>query len=107
MLSSHLLAEVEETCTRVAVIASGHVAFEGGLDELRARSSDEYLLETTDGARERVTLAGAAALVALTAALAGQGLGIRALTPQHRSLEDLFFELTEHRARQPETAGRA
>jgi ABC-2 type transport system ATP-binding protein len=115
LLSSHLLAEVEETCSRVAVISSGRVAFEGGLAELRARSSTEYVLETTDpeqalrvcfdlgllddlrpdGPHARFSAATDDVLVALTAALADRGIGIRALRAERRSLEDVFFELTE------------
>jgi ABC-2 type transport system ATP-binding protein len=115
MLSSHLLAEVEETCSRVAVISAGRVAFEGALDELSSRSSTEYILESTDpqraltacaalgglydvradGPNVRFSVAGDAGLVALTAALARQRVGIRALRAERRTLEDVFFELTE------------
>ena len=38
-LSSHLLAEVEQTCERLAVIDSGRLVFQGTLDELRAARS--------------------------------------------------------------------
>ena len=34
LLSSHLLAEVEELCNRVAIIRSGRIVYEGLLDEL-------------------------------------------------------------------------
>ncbi len=36
LLSSHLLAEVEELCNRVAIVRTGGVAYEGSLAELRA-----------------------------------------------------------------------
>src|SRR2546423_1252586 len=42
LLSSHLLAEVEELCNRVAIIRSGKVAFEGKLEALRAGSGTRY-----------------------------------------------------------------
>jgi ABC-2 type transport system ATP-binding protein len=125
LLSSHLLAEVEETCSRVAVISGGRVAFEGGLADLHSRSITEYVLETTDppqalrvcfdlgvlhdlhsdGPFVRFTAATDEALVALTAALADHGIGVRALRPERRSLEDMFFELTEPSV--PETTGAA
>ncbi|HEY6758532.1 MAG TPA: ABC transporter ATP-binding protein [Baekduia sp.] len=123
LLSSHLLAEVEETCSRVAVISGGRIAFEGDLAELQARSITEYVLETTDperalrvcfdlgllhdlrgdGPNVRFTAATDEALVALTTALGAHGIGVRALRPERRSLEDVFFELTEPSV--PEPAG--
>ena len=36
LLSSHLLAEVEELCNRVAIVRSGGIAYEGSLAELRS-----------------------------------------------------------------------
>jgi hypothetical protein len=41
-----------------------------------------------------------AGLVALTAALGGAGVGIRALVSESDSLERLFFELTDGRPRE-------
>ena len=37
LLSSHLMAEVEELCNRVAIVRSGAILYEGALDELIAR----------------------------------------------------------------------
>src|SRR6202007_5527 len=34
MLSSHLLAEVEELCNRVAIVRSGRIVYEGAISEL-------------------------------------------------------------------------
>ena len=48
LLSSHLMAEVEELCDRVAIIGSGRVLYEGALDELIASTSGRYELRTTD-----------------------------------------------------------
>ena len=46
LYSSHLLAEVEEVCNRVAIVNNGTIAFEGRLDELRASFGEAYRLET-------------------------------------------------------------
>ena len=48
LLSSHLLAEVEELCNRVAIVRSGRIVYEGALAELRAQAGDGYRLRTTD-----------------------------------------------------------
>ena len=115
LLSSHLLAEVEEICNRVAIIRRGRVAYEGTLAELRANAgSNRYRLRTTDNGRahevllehagasdvilggDELTFSTAEAEVAeISRALVGAGLGITALVPEQLSLESFFFELTE------------
>ncbi|HZR96603.1 MAG TPA: ABC transporter ATP-binding protein [Gaiellaceae bacterium] len=112
LYSSHLLAEVEEVCNRVAIVNDGKIAFEGRLDELRASFGVTYRLETVDdqattaAARDLevpVTVdagglaldANQAAVDRLTVELGRRGIAIRHLAREERSLEDLFFQLTE------------
>jgi len=116
LLSSHLLAEVEELCNRVAIVRSGRVAYQGSLDDLRAQAGEEYVLRTTeDGIARRVaeSQAGITALAAraegglsfkadgedavsmLSLALTESGALIKEMSPRHATLEDLFFSLTE------------
>ena len=115
LLSSHLLAEVEEICNRVAIIRTGRIVYEGTLADLRASAgSNRYRLRTTDDARAReilfahheardVVLGGdeltfscaEAEVAGISRALVEGGLGITALVPEELSLESLFFELTE------------
>jgi ABC-2 type transport system ATP-binding protein len=114
VLSSHLLAEVEELCDHVAILRAGRVVFEGGLEELRRTAASSYGLRTTDNAaaaavcRAEPDVADVAlddgqvrfaaspdAVAALSIALGAAGIGITALVPQHASLEELFFRLTE------------
>jgi ABC-2 type transport system ATP-binding protein len=112
LYSSHLLAEVEEVCNRVAIVNGGRIVFEGRLDELRASFGIRYRLETADdGAAARVAReVGVAvhpaadcleldgdreAIDRLTVELGRRGVAIRHLAPEQRSLEDLFFQLTE------------
>jgi ABC-2 type transport system ATP-binding protein len=114
VLSSHLLAEVEELCDHVAILRSGRVVFEGALADLRRSAASAHSLRTTDDpAAERIAraqpgiadvrageaelrLSGAdQAVAALSVALGQAGIGIMALVPVHASLEELFFQLTE------------
>ena len=112
LLSSHLLAEVEELCNRVAIVRSGSVVYEGELDALRAEAGTRVHLRSTDDALAlrvceaqpgievidpEITLKADddAALAALSVALVGAGAGIIELAVQHATLEDLFFRLTE------------
>jgi ABC-2 type transport system ATP-binding protein len=120
MLSSHLLAEVEEVCNRVAIIRSGKIVYEGTLADLKQAAGMTYRLTTTDNPRavavcraqpgisevrdggaggDPITFtADADAVAALSRALVEAGALIRALAPQGATLEDLFFSLTEGEA---------
>ncbi len=51
LLSSHLLAEVEELCNRVAIVRTGRIVFEGALDDLKRTAGGEWRLRTTDDGR--------------------------------------------------------
>ena len=115
MLSSHLLAEVEEVCNRVAIVQTGKIAYEGEISALKRSAGAMYALQTTDDQRaleicraqrgiEEVrardgqiwfSAAEEQAVAALSQALIEGGALIRALTPQTARLEDLFFSLTE------------
>src|SRR5205823_14234434 len=48
LLSSHLLAEVEELCNRVAIIRKGRVVYEGALRDLLATASTGYRLRSPE-----------------------------------------------------------
>jgi ABC-2 type transport system ATP-binding protein len=99
-------------CNRVAIVNDGRIAFEGRLDELRASFGISYRLETADDAAARVVARelglavhaaeGAVSLDGereavdrLTVELGRRGIAIRHLAREQRSLEDLFFQLTE------------
>jgi ABC-2 type transport system ATP-binding protein len=116
-LSSHLLAEVEELCTRVAIINQGKIVYEGALADLHASATPRYRLRTTDLERARAICARTAGLgelavdgdelifsadeptvVELSRSLIADGLGIAALIPETATLESLFFQLTESQA---------
>jgi ABC-2 type transport system ATP-binding protein len=116
LLSSHLLAEVEELCNRVAIVQTGRVAYEGSLADLRATAGMRLRLRTTDDqTAERICTAqpGITVLTGgvpgpltvgagrdedvaqLSRALVEAGVLVRELSPQMATLEDLFFQLTE------------
>jgi ABC-2 type transport system ATP-binding protein len=113
-LSSHLLAEVEELCTRVAVIRAGRIVYEGSLADLHASSAPRYRLRTDDQQRaheiaardgrvrelaveesDLVFTTDEPSVLQLSRELAAAGVGIAALIPETPTLEHLFFELTE------------
>jgi ABC-2 type transport system ATP-binding protein len=116
LLSSHLLAEVEELCNRVAIVDRGRMAYEGTLEDLRRTAGLVYRLRTTDDDRALVVCEGwpgigdvaaaatggvvfrassEAAVGELSRALTDAGALVLELAPNRATLEDLFFALTE------------
>ena len=116
LYSSHLLSDVEEVCNRVAIVNGGKISFEGRLDELRDSFAAPYRLETGDDGRALVAAKASGALDAriengavwleassdvvdrVTVTLGRAGIPIRSLGQERRTLEDLFFRLTEEAA---------
>jgi ABC-2 type transport system ATP-binding protein len=115
LLSSHNMLEVEEVCRHVAIMRRGRLAFDGSIDELRARADDvQYRLLTSDDVlaakvAERVhgihhvTRAPDGVrfdsqpgpVERLSVELGVRGIGIRQLELPTTALETLFFRLTE------------
>ena len=112
LLSSHLLGEVEQICTRVGVIRRGRMVAEGTIAEIRGAGhlvvraepaekvrvvlaeafGKERLKANPDGTFSVAVDAREAAAVANL--LATHGLALRELLSAERSLEDVFMELT-------------
>jgi ABC-2 type transport system ATP-binding protein len=106
-MSSHLLAEVEQLCTRIGVIDRGRLVLQDDLDTLRrptgctvvgtpdAATAVELLgdrvVQHLDGDRLVVREADAAGLNAF---LVGHGVRVDELGVQRRSLEEIVIEST-------------
>src|SRR5205807_10358686 len=111
-LSSHLLSEVEQICTHVAVMSLGKLLAQGPIAELEAAGSTKLRVETDDTGLatevlERLGLAdltveGTMVLARLDGhrpedcnrELVMAGIGVRSLTAIHPTLEDTFVALT-------------
>ena len=112
-ISSHILAEVEQICDRVAILARGRCVTHGTVDEvIRAAGHRASLLVKIDDLATGQAVLGAAGLRAervddslrvdldpseageVTRLLAGAGQWVTELRPDRISLEDVFLELT-------------
>ena len=82
VMCSHLLAEIEDVCDRVAILFNGELKLLGTVDELLA-SQGETQLRTTALAPE--------ALKDVEAALARHGATLESVSHPKRTLEDLFL----------------
>jgi len=121
-LSSHLLAEVEQVATHVAIISAGRMRFEGSAKDLRIRSAPAIVVEVDDAERalELLAEAGIAAVIAgggtmrvpqddygpadINAMLVQAGIAVSHLAVKHPTLEDAFLEMTSSRVAEQETA---
>jgi ABC-2 type transport system ATP-binding protein len=108
LLSSHLLAEVEQMCSRVAILNGGRLVFQGRWTEL-AGGGAQYRIEVDDweragavaqtfgavvGTERRVQVPDGKDVADLVAGLVGAGVKVRALEPVRPSLESLYLAAT-------------
>jgi ABC-2 type transport system ATP-binding protein len=113
ILSSHLLAEVQEICDRVGVISDGRLLAESTVRDLRGAAAvvlraepldralavamrvagDDAVAVVDDGRAVRLE-GGAPVVPALTRALVAEDVEVREIRTVERSLEEVFFEMT-------------
>jgi ABC-2 type transport system ATP-binding protein len=112
VLSSHLLAEVQDICDRVGIIDRGRLLRESTVAELRGgrtlrvrgvpldRTLATALRLAGDEAAhlegEHVVLGSGTDAPALTRALVADGVDVHEVTTAERTLEEVFFEMTAH-----------
>lgn len=111
LLSSHLLTEVEQLCTRIAVLKEGRKVFEGQVTEIRAARS-RVALKTPDftGAvrllRERGLIAGSAenrfltindghSTAEIARVLVAAGIPVEGIWQHEQTLEDFYLSLVK------------
>jgi ABC-2 type transport system ATP-binding protein len=112
LLSTHLLAEVEQVCTHVGVMHRGRLVAQEPLAQLRAEAAPRArvltdqaaeaarvltalgLADVTATAAEASGELGAIAPEKVVAELVGEGVAVRGFTVEAPSLEDLFVGLT-------------
>lgn len=119
LLSSHILSELQEVCTRIGILEQGVLVAQGTLPEVlaSARTARTLHLQTDDDARAAVvlrelpgvltatcdtevnrveaTLAEDLDVAAVVAHLVGRDVLLRALIPKEPSLEEVFMALTK------------
>jgi ABC-type multidrug transport system ATPase subunit len=123
-LSSHLLAEVEQVATHLAIISQGQLKFEGSREELQTRSKRMLVVEvdhperaqslliglghtvTREGNRILIAPGGQCESAQINAILVQAGVAVSHLVTQRLTLEDLFLELTGSPTPEKEYAGR-
>src|SRR5438309_5101236 len=111
LLSSHLLAEVEQICDRVGVISNGKLVKQSTVQELLGEEGVLVRAQPSEKASEVLTrMFGAEAIsrqdgairlktkpensVEINRSLTSAGIDVSELRPFERSLEEVFFQLT-------------
>ena len=112
LLSSHILAEVQQVCDSVSIIGEGRLLSQGRVEELVGRGESrgvrlrvaerERAAEVLRSAGMKVTVDGQSLYVdavpdpaRVTQVLAEAGLYVRELVPDRADLESVFLELTD------------
>lgn len=118
LLSSHILSELQEVCTRVGILERGVLVAQGTLDEIvaSAREKVEIVVRTNDDERAAVVVrelpgvlsarvepgeglhvhvADDLDLAAVTSHLVGRDIGVRGLQALEPTLEEVFMTLTQ------------
>jgi len=106
-VSSHLLAEIELTCDRVAIIHKGRILRAGPVrDLISKRRAMEFRVSDTARAAEIIgngtTIEGDRVIVPIeesaappiVAALTGAGIDVYRVAPNKQTLEEMFLEAT-------------
>jgi ABC-2 type transport system ATP-binding protein len=119
LLSSHFLSEVEQLCTRIAVLNKGRMVFEGTLAETRKREQ-LVRLKTTDFARavdqlrhaklindqrdgQFIMLAPGAGTDQVVRTLVERGMPVYEIARQEETLESFYLSLMHKSESKPTT----
>lgn len=112
LFNSHLLSEVEQVCSRVAIIRQGKLVFEGDSRSI-ASGDPRYRVEVDNWKRTaEIITAGGGDVIGegdftlppelrvsdLVAALVGDGIGVSAIGERKRTLEELYLEVAREKA---------
>ena len=116
ILSTHILSEVQATCDRVQIIREGKLIYHASIEMLREQSIEYSItialknppvldqlaqldfveqVETVDSNRFRLYFNANTGVDSFVQESVTQAWGLFEMVPDHRSLEDIFIELTQ------------
>jgi ABC-2 type transport system ATP-binding protein len=103
VFSSHLLAEVQQLCDRIAILQAGRLVYQGHWKDL-GHGGSRFRLELDDwdkaavagvrvvAAPDLIEIAESEDIADVVARLVGAGVKVRAVEPQRPTLEALYLE---------------
>ena len=94
LVSTHNLAEAEELSDRIAVLKTDLLAFDAPAALRKAQAGESRVVIELEGAEQReFAVADATEIPAIVAKLVSEGARIMRVTPEERSLEDVYLDL--------------
>ncbi len=117
ILSSHILQEIQSSCSRLLIIHRGRLVLDKAMQDVNAADGSRALIvafdrppspealqavdgveqvEELDQRRFRIRHSRQDTATRLAEQAVNKGWGLRELSPEHRSLETVFMELTQN-----------
>ena len=93
LVSTHNLGEAEELADRIAVLKTELLAFATPSALRKSTSVEKVVIEFAGGEIREFDIAAVADIPAIVDRLVGEGSRIVSVTPQQRSLEDVYLDL--------------
>jgi ABC-2 type transport system ATP-binding protein len=93
LVSTHNLGEAEELADRIAVLKTDLLALDTPATLRQSRSGGRAVIELAGGERREFEIGSTDEIPAIVARLVGEGARIVRVTPEQRSLEDVYLDL--------------
>jgi ABC-2 type transport system ATP-binding protein len=93
MVSTHNLGEAEELADRIAILKTALLAFDTPASLRQARTGLRVIVELEGGDEREYSIGDASEIPGIVARLVSDGARIRRVTPDERSLEDVYLDL--------------
>jgi len=93
LVSTHNLGEAEELSDRIAVLKTDLLAFDTPATLRKAEAGSRVVIELEGGERREFAIDDVADIPSIVSRLVGEGARIMRVTPDQRSLEDVYLDL--------------
>jgi ABC-2 type transport system ATP-binding protein len=93
LVSTHNLGEAEELSNRIGILKTDLLAFDTPASLRAARTGGRVVIELEGRTRQEFAIGDVAEIPAIVARLVGEGARIVRVTPEERSLEDVYLDL--------------
>jgi len=93
LVSTHNLGEAEELSDRIAVLKTDLLAFDTPATLRKAQAGSRVVIELEGAERREFAIADVSEIPAIVAKLVAEGARVMRVTPDQRSLEDVYLDL--------------
>jgi ABC-2 type transport system ATP-binding protein len=93
LVSTHNLGEAEELSDRIGILKTDLLAFDTPASLRAARAGGRVVIELEGRTRQEFAIGDVAEVPAIVGRLVGEGARIIRVTPEERSLEDVYLDL--------------